>query len=79
VAVTDAVAAHITAAGWKPIPSMTAERAGVQRRAFLRRDAGGNPYLMNVMTVGTPFPGSRLRLFTTTVRIPPNVTLPEGL
>ena len=79
VAVTDAVAAQLTAAGWRPIPGMTTERAGLQRRAFFRRDAGGNPYLMNVMTVGTPYPGSRLRLFTTTVRIPPNVTLPEGL
>ncbi|TGX52607.1 hypothetical protein E5A73_13200 [Sphingomonas gei] len=73
---TDAVAAGLAAGGWRAIPEMTATRGTIERRAFLRRDKAGTPYLLNLMTViGQP---GRLRLFTTVARIPPNVTLPAG-
>ncbi|WCM27523.1 hypothetical protein NDN01_00885 [Sphingomonas sp. QA11] len=73
---TDAVAARIVAQGWKAA-SVTQASPAVERRAFVRRDAAGNPYLMNLIAaVDTT---SRLRLFTTVVRIPPGVALPPGL
>lgn len=74
----DGVAAQLADAGWKAVPSMTGQRGTLERRAFLRRDGKGIAYLMNLMTVITPFPGSRLQLFTTTTAIPTGVQLPEG-
>jgi hypothetical protein len=74
---TDAVAAGLTAGGaWRAIPEMTVTRGAIERRAFLRRDKPGTPYLLNLMTV-IDQPG-KLRLFTTVARIPPNVALPAG-
>jgi hypothetical protein len=55
---------------------MTALRGALERHAFVKRDAQGNPYLMNLMIIGDP--SSKLRLITTTVRIPAGVTLPPG-
>jgi hypothetical protein len=78
VGLADGIAAQLTQAGWKAVPSMTGQRSGLERRAFLRRDAKGMPFLMNLMTVITPFPGSRLQLFTTTTAIPAEVQLPDG-
>jgi len=74
---TDAVAAGLTAGdAWRAIPEMTATRGAIERRAFLRRDKAGTPYLLNLMTViGQP---GKLRLFTTVARIPPGVALPAG-
>lgn len=74
---TEAVARGLTAAGaWRAIPEMTMTRGAIERRAFLRRDKAGAPYLLNLMTV-IDQPG-KLRLFTTVARIPPGVTLPAG-
>lgn len=79
VNVTQAVAARLVQAGWKAMPSMTEARGAIERRAFVRRDGKASPYLMNLMTVTTPAPGSKLRLFTTTIAIPDHVRLPDGL
>nr|AGU10034.1 hypothetical protein [uncultured organism] len=74
---TDAVAAGLTAGGaWRAIPEMTATRGAIERRAFLRRDKSGAPYLLNLMTILGP--AGKLRLFTTVARIPPGVALPAG-
>ena len=77
--ITDAVATRLAQLGWKPVPGMTGMRGAVERRAFVRRDEKNNPYLMNLMTITSPAPDSKVRLFTTTIRIPDNVQLPEGL
>jgi hypothetical protein len=79
VNITDAISAELSRAEWKAVPSMTAMRGGIERRAFFRRDGKGNPYLMNLMTITSPAPDSKLRLFTTTIRIPSGVQLPQGL
>ena len=79
VNVTDAVSIQLSRAEWKPVPSMTARRGAIERRAFFRRDGKGSPYLMNLMTILSPAPDSKLRMFTTTIRIPDGVRLPEGL
>ncbi|WEJ98010.1 MAG: hypothetical protein P0Y59_13690 [Candidatus Sphingomonas phytovorans] len=73
---TDAVAALIVVRGWKQAP-VTQTSSAVERRAFVRRDAKGTPYMMNLIAIADAT--SRLRLFTTTVRVPPGVTLPPGL
>lgn len=73
---TDIVASGLIAGGWRAISEMTATRGAIERRAFLRRDKAGAPYLLNLMTViGQP---GKLRLFTTVARIPPGVALPPG-
>lgn len=79
VSVTEAVSAHLLQSGWKAVPSMTGTRGAIERRAFVRRDRKGSPYLMNLMTIITPAPDSKLRMFTTTIRIPDGVQLPAGL
>ena len=76
VNVTETLALALAGRGWKAVPAMTAQRGPVERRAFVKRDAQGVPYLMNLMTV--TIAASKINLFTTTVRIPPNVTLPAG-
>ncbi len=77
--ITDAVATQLAQLGWKPVAGMTGMRGPVERRAFFRRDEKNSPYLMNLMTITSPAPDSKVRLFTTTIRIPDNVQLPEGL
>jgi hypothetical protein len=77
--VTEAVSAHLVRSSWKAVPSMTAKRRGIERRAFVRRDSKGSPYLMNLMTLTTPAPDSKLRMFTMTIRIPDGVQIPDGL
>jgi hypothetical protein len=62
--------------GWVNVPALTGSKSGVERRAYLKRDAGGQPYLLNVMTPDVTV--ADLRFWTTLVRIPPNVSLPEG-
>ena len=79
VNITDAVSAQLSRMDWKPIPSMTGTRGAIERRAFFRRDGKRNPYLMNLMTITTPAPDSKLRMFTTTIRIPDGVQLPAEL
>lgn len=79
LSVTELVSTSLLRLNWRAIPSMTATRGVIDRRAFFRRDSAGNPYLMNLMTITTPAPDSKLRLFTTTVRIPEGVQLPPGL
>jgi hypothetical protein len=76
IAITDAVGAGVASAGWKAVPAMTAQRGALERRAFVKRDARGAPYLMNLMTLSDP--SSKLRVVTTTVRVPAGVTLPPG-
>lgn len=75
--VQDAVSAGLTSVGWKPVPAMTARQGAIERRALVRRDALGSPYLINLMTITDP--SSKIRLITTTVRIPAGVALPPGL
>jgi len=77
-AMTDGVSSALAkpANGWKLIPEMSGTRGGIERRAFIRRDAKGLPYLLNLMTVIQESP--RLRLFTTVVAIPAGVALPKG-
>lgn len=77
VNVTDALGAGLASAGWKAVPTMTTQRGMLERRAFVKRDDQGNPYLMNLWVIGDP--SSKLRLVTTTVRIPAGVTLPPGV
>lgn len=76
VNVMDTVSSNLASLGWKAVPTMTAQRGALERHAFVKRDAQGNPYLMNLMIIGDP--SSKLRLITTTVRIPAGVTLPPG-
>lgn len=76
VNMTGALATALNERGWKSVPPMTAQSGPVERRAFVKRGEQGTPYLMNLMTVTTA--SSKISLFTTTVRIPPNVTLPAG-
>lgn len=73
---TDAVSDDLTRAGWTGISKMAAQQGPLERRAFIRRDSQRRPYLMNLWTVADP--GSRIRLFTTTIPIPPNVVIPKG-
>ena len=65
-----------SANGWRAIPELTATRGALERRVFIRRDARGKPYLMNLMSVIDP--KSELRAFTSFAPIPPQVTIPEG-
>ncbi|MET0308146.1 MAG: hypothetical protein ABW023_05520 [Sphingomonas sp.] len=73
---TDSVASGLVTGEWRAIPEMTATRGAIERRAFIRRDKAGAPYLLNLMTV-LDQPG-KLRLFTTVAKILPNVTIPAG-
>lgn len=76
VNVTDAISSNLANVGWKAVPAMTAQRGALERRAFVKRDTQGNPYLMNLMIIGDP--SLKIRLVTTTVRIPAGVALPPG-
>ena len=77
IQVTESVSSGLQKIGWKAVPSMTAQRGAAARRAFVKRDGQGNPYLMNLWTISDPT--SAIRLITTTIRIPAGVTLPPGL
>jgi hypothetical protein len=72
----DGAAAALTAGGWKEISATPRAGSPMQRRMFLKADAGGQPWLIN-MFVGA-IPGSDLRVLTTVNPVPPEVTLPEG-
>ena len=78
LSVKESVSQRLMDDGWTYIAEMTATRGALERRAFIRRDREGQAYLMNLMTVLSPAPGSKMRLFTTTAKIPPHVTIPEG-
>lgn len=71
----DAAAAALVAAGWGEV-SASRQTTAVQRRIFLKADAGGQPWLIN-MFVGS-LPGSQLRMLTTVNPVPPEVTQPPG-
>jgi hypothetical protein len=71
----DAAAAALVAADWREMQA-TQQRADVQRRIFLKVNAAGQPWLIN-MFVGS-VPGSQLRVMTTVNPVPPEVTLPDG-
>lgn len=74
----EAVAAALTrrgSGGWTAFPEMTATRGPVTRRVFLRREKG-RPYLLNLIELVQPI--GKIRLYTTVVAVPPEVTLPEG-
>lgn len=79
VSSTEAVSAQLSRFGWRAMPDMTGARGAIEKRTFFRRDAKGDPYLMNLMTITAPAPDSKLRMYTTTIRIPEGVQLPEGL
>lgn len=76
VNVTKIVGVGLAKAGWKAVPTLTTQRGMAERRVFLKRDAQGSPYLMNLWTIGDAT--SKLRFITTTVRIPAGVSLPAG-
>lgn len=78
VGATVAVAAALEGRGWKPVPSLTQTRSGLERRVFLRRDTEKKPYLLNLMTPTSSAPAGKLRLFTSVAAIPPGVQIPEG-
>ena len=63
-------------AGWKEAPATNAPGAALNRRIFVRRDAKGQPYLVNMFTSSSP--QSDVRIITTVNAIPPGVQLPEG-
>ena len=71
----DAAAAALVAAGWGEV-SASQQTTAVQRRIFLKADASGQPWLIN-MFVGA-LPGSQLRVLTTVNPVPPEVTQPKG-
>ena len=70
----DGAAAALVAGGWKEV-SASQQTTAVQRRMFLKADAAGQPWLIN-MFVGA-LPGSQLRILTTVNPVPPEVTLPD--
>jgi len=72
-------AAGIEFPGWDATTSCLIAEVELSEEAEwgLRRDAKGTPYLMNLSSVADTT--SRLRLFTTIVRIPPGVALPPGV
>jgi len=73
----DAKAAKLlVAAGWKEAPASNAPGAAVNRRMFIRRDAKGQPFLVNMFTGALA--QSEFRVMTTVNAIPPGVELPQG-
>jgi hypothetical protein len=77
-AAMDAVAAALIAPdhGWKAVPGMTEMRGIATKRVFLRRDAAGKPYMLNLVGLkGVP---GKVQLYTTTVAVPPGVAIPPG-
>lgn len=71
----DTAAAALVAAGWGEVTA-SQQTAAVQRRIFLKADAAGQPWLIN-MFVGS-LPGSQLRVLTTVNPVPPEVTQPKA-
>ncbi|HEX8414457.1 MAG TPA: hypothetical protein VF637_11335 [Sphingomicrobium sp.] len=64
------------ALGWKSVPELTETRGVATKRVFLRRDKVGKPYMLNLVGLaGVP---GKVQLFTTTIAVPPNVSLPAG-
>jgi len=78
VDITDAVSDQLSRAGWKAVPNMVATQKALESRGFVRRDSKGDPYLMLLMTNISPILETKMRLFTTTMRLPKSVQLPEG-
>jgi len=70
------VAKILVAAGWKEAPANDAHAAAVNRRMFIRRDAKGQPFLVNMFTGALA--QSEFRVMTTVNAIPPGVELPQG-
>ena len=74
----DAVASALSdkGRGWLAVPALTETRGVATRRVFLRRDGAGKPYMLNLISLaGVP---GKVQLYTTTVAVPPDVTLPPG-
>jgi hypothetical protein len=71
----DGAAAVLIAAGWGEVTA-SQQTTAVQRRMFLKADAAGQPWLIN-MFVGS-LPGSQLRVLTTVNPVPPEVKLPNS-
>jgi hypothetical protein len=74
----EAVAAALTrpgTGGWTAFPDMTASQGPVTKRVFLRREKG-KPYLLNLIELIQPV--GKIRLYTTVIAVPPEVTLPRG-
>ncbi len=62
--------------GWKSLPSKNATRGNVRKLSFIRRDASGKPYLLNMLIPSAT--NTDVKLLTTVHTIPPKVTLPAG-
>jgi hypothetical protein len=70
------VAKNFTRLGWNEMDATNAPDAAVTRRMFVKLDAKGQPYLINMFS-GT-LPESDFRVMTTVNAIPENVQLPKG-
>lgn len=72
------IALKLTAKGvdWREAPASNSPGAPIQKRMFVKRDAAGQAYLMNVFAI--TLPASELRVLTTVNAVPPGVILPEG-
>ena len=72
------IASILTGKGedWREAPATNTPGAPLQKRMFVKRDASGQVYLMNLFAISLP--ASELRVLTTVNAVPPGVTLPEG-
>jgi hypothetical protein len=74
-----AVSAALTRAGpnrWTAFPDMDETRGIAEKRVFLRRDAKGAAYLLNLVRLTQPV--GKIQLYATVVAVPAGVDLPKG-
>ena len=72
----DQAASALVAAGWREAPASNAPGAPLLRRMFVKRDAKGDAFLVNLFAGSLP--QSDFRLMTTVNRVPSGVELPKG-
>lgn len=73
----ETAAAALTSAGWRHITPAKPSDGNVERWIFLKRDAAGTPYLINMFVNGVP--SGDIRLITTVNLVPAGVILPKGI
>jgi len=66
----------LTSSGWKEAAASNPPGANPFRRMFVRRDASGQPWLLNLYAGALP--NSEIHLVATVWQVPANVVLPEG-
>ena len=72
----DEAAKVFEAAGWKEMPATNSPNAAVKRRMFVKLDAKGRPYLVNMFSGSLP--ESDFQIMTTVNAIPEDVQIPKG-